>query len=166
MVGDYVNIGFDLFHSPDISIPSENRKARRNKEMKGRGICFLNQPMKFGRDVFIRILETFETNGLPMDFGLTNKTLKTIENEYECSRHEGISFFSGYNDVLCLCLNKNSTLSYSINNGDKKSLQLKNVSLSLPVWLFFKLYDVKEIEISSEKIVGEINTSNTRFIEI
>lgn len=166
MVGDYVDIGFHSFHSPNISISSENRKATKNIEMYGKDICFLNQPMKFGRDVFIRILETFETNRiLPMDFGLTNKTLETIENVDGFSRAKGISFFSGKNDILCLCLNKNSTLSYSINNGDKKSLQLENVSISLPVWLFFELNGVKEIEISSEKIIGEIIT-NTFFIEI
>ena len=122
--------------------------------------------MKFGRDVSIRILETFETYGFPMSFGLTNKTIETIEPEFEMSSVKSIPFFSGYNDVLCLCLNKNSTLSYSINNGDKKSLQLKNVKISLPVWLFFKLLSVKEIEISSEKIKGNRDTSLTFFLEI
>ena len=166
MVGDYVDIGFHSFHSSNISISSENRRARQNNKMVGGDICFLNQPMKFGRDVFIRILETFECNRqLPMDFGLTNKTLETVESEI-WSNLEEISFFSGKNDILCICLNKNSTLSYSINNGDKKSLQLKNVSISLPVWLFFKFYGVKEIEISSEKIIGEINASRTFFYEI
>lgn len=51
MVGDYLDLGFYSVRSPDISIPSENKKTKRIIEIKVRGICFMNQPMKF-REIY------------------------------------------------------------------------------------------------------------------
>lgn len=164
-VDDYIDLGFHST-SENINLLCKNTKAR-NKHESGPHVCFMNQPMKFGKKIYIRVSGIKECPRLPMDFGVTNKHAFDIDTIYSMKSSQSVSlpFSSNYDDVICLCLNKDSTCSYSINKGEEIKIQITCVSISSPVWLFFKMYDVTEIEISSEEIEGNWKKQMTYFME-
>ena len=164
-VDDYIDLGFHSIHSKNISLLCKNTKARH---VTGHDVCFMNQPMKFGKKIYTRVSGMKEHPRMPMDFGVTNDIhVSDIE-----AVHLGnllsivyLPFSSSYDDVICFCLNKDSTCSYSINKGEELKIPITCVSISSPVWLFFQMYDVTEIEISSEEIEGNWKKQLTFFKE-
>lgn len=162
-VDDYIDLGFHST-SENINLLCKNTKAR-NKHESGSPICFMNQPMKFGKKIYIRVSRIKECPRFPMDFGVTNNIhafdIDTIDSPTPL-KCVSLPFSSNYDDVICLCLNTDSTCSYSINNGEEIKIP---ITLSSPVWLFFQMFDVTEIEISSEEIVGDWNKQMTYFAE-
>lgn len=64
----------------------------------------------------------------------------------------GFDILPDFNDVLCFTLNRNNTLSFSINDIEQPARNLKYVSVNNPVWLSFDLWGrTRAIEISSKK---------------
>lgn len=126
-----------------------NTVARKNPGTLG--YCFMDRPMKLGERIYVHVANIDNKWLATMDLGLTNKSPESFFHGFEKER-KGL-FQSSLNNEFCLCLNKDSTLSISINSFEHKEIRLSNVSLTLPVWLVIYLYrKISEIKISNKPI--------------
>lgn len=147
------HIAFHSIHGPNISLLHNRTIARKMNGEDKNGVCYMSRPMEFGENVYIHITETFAKWSSSMDFGLTNTNPATTTNVRRPDTNEPFNYLPDYNDVLCLCLNKDATLSFSINDIMQPARRLKHVSVSLPVWLVLDLYGkTMAIKISNKKI--------------
>ena len=146
------NLGFHSKHGPNISLLHNNTIARKMNGEDINGVCYMNRPMTFGENVYIHITETYAKWSSSMDFGLTNVDPASMTKRLTLV-DEPFNYLPDYNDVLCLCLNRNATLSFSINDIKQPDRRLKHVSVSSPVWLVLDLYGKTiAIKISNKKI--------------
>lgn len=153
MAGANGYIGFHSNHDPNISLLHNRTIARKMNGEDRNGVCYMSRPMEFGENVYIHITETYAKWSSSMDFGLTNIDPSTISGKLTRDVDEPFNYLPDYNDVLCLCLNRNSTLSFSINDIEQPDRRLKHVSVSSPVWLVLDLYGkTMAIKISNKKI--------------
>lgn len=113
-----------------------------------------------GEKIYLRIAETHAKWSSSMDFGLTNKNPsdivlypnKRVDQIRNTETNEPFHYLPNFNDVLCLTLNRNATLSFSVNDIIHQTISLKKVSINGPVWLCFDLYGkTQAIEISDKK---------------
>lgn len=153
-------IGFHPVHDLNISLLHNNTIARKIDGEDLTGVCFTDRPINIGENIYLRIAETHAYWSSSMDFGVTNKDPNDISvSSTECitalrevKTDEGFDYLPDYNDVLCFTLNKNDTLSFSINDIEQPQQNLNFVSVNLPVWLSFDLWGkTRAIEISSKK---------------
>lgn len=90
-----------------------------------------------------------------MDFGLTNtnpSSLRQIMGIRIVNTNRAFNYLPDLNDVMCFTLNRNSTLSFSINGIEQNTQRLEHVSVHQPVWLSFDLWGkTRAIEISSRR---------------
>lgn len=150
------HISFHSIHDPNISLLHNRTIARKMNGEDMNGVCYMSRPMEFGENVYIHITETYAKWSSSMDFGLTNTNPANITNERKADTDEPFNYLPDYNVVLCLCLNKDATLSFSINDIVQPARRLKHVSVSLPVWLVLDLYGkTMAIKISNKKIKTE-----------
>lgn len=136
------------------------------EELYAGGVCFMNQPMKFGAEVHIRgnhtSLELKQEQIL--EIGLTNmnpEKIRSSENKKDASRsafklvncipneNEGIS----ENFHLCISLLKENafecTLDICLNEDQHHELLYSKTSIHDLLWLAIGLHGIKSIMISS-----------------
>lgn len=130
--------------------------ARKKDGEELYGVCFTNRSLEIGEKIYIRIAETHARWLGSMEFGLTNTdpvnttlpsmdnltgiTIKTIENS------------AAVNDVICMSVNYDATISCCINDILLFTEKLTSVSVNDPVWLVFNLTgNTRAIEISQNK---------------
>lgn len=123
--------------------------------------CFTNRPLNIGEQIYIRIAETEALMGC-LDFGVTNKNPSSIKYQSLTPIYSG-SYHKGYtskisneklklDDVCCVCIEKNASISFYINQRPKCTLTLNKVSIEEPIWLAFDLWgSTRAIEISKKK---------------
>lgn len=133
------------------------------------GICFTNRPLNIGENIYIRIAETQAHTGC-LDFGVTNKNPLSIKDQSLTGLYsKGVPLKDDGNycnisqeqlkidDVCCVCIEKNASISFFINTRPKYTLTLNKVSIKKPMWLAFDLWgSTRAIEISNKtpKIVS------------
>lgn len=156
-------IGFHEVHNPNIYLLNDNKIARKGPDDMLSGICFTNQPLNVGENIYLRIVET-EANVGCLDFGVTNTNpAVSINNQSITSIYSKGSILLdaksnipheqlNIDDVCCLRIENNASISFSINMRPTITLSLKNVSINKPMWLAFDLWGTtRAIEISKRK---------------
>lgn len=157
-------IEFHKVHDSNIVLLHNATIARKINGEDRNGVCFTNRPIRIGERIYMRIAETHPKWSSSMDFGLTNVDPSSISLSPNTQisglrrKNTDIAFdyLPDFNDVICFTLNRNSTLSFSINDIKQNTQRLEYVSVDQPVWLSFDLYGkTRAIEISSKRIKGE-----------
>lgn len=134
------------------------------------GTCYTNRPLNIGEKIYIRIAETEALRGC-LDFGVTNKNPSSIQYQsltaiYSKGRiRNRISKEQlKLDDVCCVCIEKNASVSFYINERPKCTQTLNKVSIEEPMWLAFDLWgSTRAIEISKKK--PEINSIGPYFTD-
>lgn len=126
------------------------------------GTCFTNRPLNIGEKIYIRIAETEALRGC-LDFGVTNKNPSSIEyqsltaiySKGSCLKDDTSNISNEklkLDDVCCVCIEKNASISFYINERSKCTQTLNKVSIEEPMWLAFDLMgSTRAIEISKKK---------------
>lgn len=150
-----------------------NTIARKKDGEKFDGVCFTNQSLEKGEKVYIRIAETYARWISSMDFGLTNtdpvnNTLPSMDNLNGITACTIKTLYNStaVNDVICISVNSDETISCYINDKLLFTTKLTSVSVNDPVWLVFNLSgNTRAIEISLHQPI-ETHTRAISLMEI
>lgn len=124
------------------------------------GICFTNRPLEIGEKVYVRIAETCAKWSSSVDFGFTNtdpaRNAVPPMHSLICTSERKIiarlQILPAVNDVICVSINNDETVSCSINDKLQFTEKLTHVSVKDPIWLVIDLYkNTRAIEISHKK---------------
>lgn len=134
------------------------------------GTCYTNRPLNIGEKIYIRIAETEALIGC-LDFGVTNKNPSSIQYQSLTAifskgriRTQISKEQLKLDDVCCVCIEKNASVSFYINERPKCTQTLNKVSIEEPMWLAFDLWgSTRAIEISKKK--PEINSIGPYFTD-
>lgn len=153
-------IGIHEIHHPNIILLHNNTIAKRKDEDVNNGICFSNRSLKIGEKIYIRIAETCARWSSSVDFGFTNTdptrntemlkgSLIRIDKKKVL---EQLQIFPAINNVICISINNDATISCSINDRIQFTKKFTYLSVQDPIWLVIDLLgNTRAIEISAKK---------------
>lgn len=153
-------IGIHEVHHPNIILLHNNTIAMKKDENIFQGICFTNRSLEIGEKVYVRIAETCARWSSSVDFGFTNTDpaknavppMRSLISTYESKIITGLQISLAINDVICMSINNDETVSCSINDRLQITEKLTNVSVKDPIWLVIDLFkNTRAIEISHKK---------------
>lgn len=116
--------------------------------------------MEVGEKIYVRIAETYASSSSSVDFGFTNTDparnivplRKSLIGDPECKVIKPLQILLAIDNVICLSINKDATVSCSINEKLKYTEKLSYVSVKDPIWLVIDLNGhTRAIEISHKK---------------
>lgn len=152
-------IGIHEIHHPNIILLHNNTIARRKDDVYN-GICFSNRSLKIGEKIYLRIAETCARSSSSVDFGFTNtdptKNTEMLKGPLVCIHKtkilEHLQIFPDINNVICMCINNDATISCSINDKIQFTKKFTYLSVQDPIWLVIDLFgNTRAIEISAKK---------------
>lgn len=163
-------IGFHEYHHPNIVLMHNKTIARRTDGDVFYGVCFTNRPLEKGEKIYIRIAESYAHWVGSLIIGLTNtdpaNTSLLSIHDLTDNMIKYLDNMADVNDVICITVNYDDTISFSINGSFRYTEKLSNVSVSYPMWLAFDLYGTtRAIEISQNK-PKEMHFRGGIFVEI
>lgn len=155
-------IGIHEVHHPNVILLHKDTIAMKKDGGMLYGICFTNRSLEIGEKDYVRIAET-NARWLPnsVDFGFTNtdparnavlsmKSLNSISEQHK--QIKILRIVPTVNNVICMSINNDATVSCSINDGLQFTEKLTHVSVKDPIWLVIDLYgNTAAIEISAKK---------------
>lgn len=166
-------IGFHVVHlDPNIVFMHNNTIARKKDGEKYSGICFTNRSIDIGEKIYIRIAERYENWISSMDIALTNTNPVNITvpllqmSKRETNIKQYLNYSAAVNDVICISVNYDATISCYINDTLQFTEKLTYVSINDPVWLVFDLQgNTRAIEISQNKL-KDMNKGFSSIMEV
>lgn len=156
----FKEIGIHKVHHPNIILLHNDTIARKKDEKLHHGICFSNRPLEIGEKVYVRIAETCAWWSSSVDFGLTNTDparntempMYTLVGIAESKVIKQLQILPAINNVICMCINNDATISCSMNDKMQFTEKLTHVSVNDPIWLVIDLFgNTRAIEISAKK---------------
>lgn len=153
-------IGIHEVHHPNVILLHNNTIAMKKDEDICQGICFTNRSLEIGEKVYVRIAETCARWSSSVDFGFTNTDparnaappMHSLISTYESRIITGLQILPAINNVICMSINNDGTVSCSINDTLQFTEKLTHVSVKDPIWLVIDLYEnTRAIEISHKK---------------
>lgn len=153
-------IGIHDVHHPNIILLHKNTIAMKKDGDIHHGICFTNRSLEIGEKVYVRIAETCARWSSSVDFGFTNtdparNAVPPMYSLIGISQRKVIKdlqILPAINNVICMSINNDATVSCSINDRLQFTEKLTHVSVKDPIWLLIDLYgNTRGIEISHKK---------------
>lgn len=152
----------EVYHDPNIILLHNNTIARKKNGELHHGICFTNRSLEVGEKIYVRIAETYASSSSSVDFGFTNTDparnivpltcRKPLIGDPGCKVIKPLQILLAIDNVICLSINKDATVSCSINEKLKYTEKLSYVSVKDPIWLVIDLNGhTRAIEISHKK---------------
>lgn len=161
-------IGFHGVHHPNIILMHNKTIARKKDGEIYNGICFTNRSIEIGEKIYIRIAEKYERWYCSMNFALTNTDPVNITeiDESNGKKTKLLPYSAAVNDVICVSVDYDATISCNINENTTFTEKLTYVSVNDPMWLVFDLRgNTRAIEISQNK-PKEMYLPNSSIFEI
>lgn len=137
------------------------------------GICFTNRSLEIGEKVYVRIAETYARWSSSVDLGFTNTDparnavlpMHSLLGISENKVIKRLQILPAINNVICMSINNDATVSCSFNDRLQFTEKLTHVSVKDPIWLVIDLFgNTKAIEISAKK--PKIMRCDTFLMEI